>query len=365
MKTISELGWDPWFLERFGEYLGRELVPARVTCDMGPNFEVQCDAGVFTANTSGKLRHSARGRGELPVVGDWVAIQPLPGEDKAVIHAVLPRKTGFSRKEAGTRDRRTGGKTGEQVLASNIDTVFIVCALDGYRSFNIHKIERYLAVAQTSGASPVILLNKTDLNPGYQSCIDEASAIANGIPVLPVSATERTGLDAVEALLEPGKTVVLLGPSGVGKSALINALMGGQVQDTGRVRDADGKGRHTTAQRQMFILPGGGIMVDTPGMRELALWDGDGGSGAVFSDVEGLFARCKFKDCRHQNEPGCAVRQALDEGILDAGRWESYQQLRKEAAFVRRRHDLKARLEEKKKWKNISKEIKRIYRERG
>jgi len=195
--------------------------------------------------------------------------------------------------------------------------------------------------------------------------IDEAKAIAPDILILPVSATERTGLEAVEALLEPGKTVVLLGPSGVGKSALINALLGKEAQDTGTVRHADGKGRHTTTQRQMFILPGGGIVIDTPGMRELALWAVSGSSGSVFDDVEALFARCKFKDCRHESEPGCAVRQALDEGALDAGRWESYLQLQKEAAFVRRRHDLKARLEEKQKWKRISKEIKRLYKGRG
>jgi ribosome biogenesis GTPase len=365
MTTIKELGWDDWFEERFGEYRDRGLVPARVTCDMGPNFEVQCDTGTFLANTSGKLRHTAGSRGELPVVGDWVAIQPAAGADQAVIHAVLPRKTGFSRKEAGSRNRRSGGKTVEQVLAANIDTVFIVCAVDGYRNFNVRKMERYVAVAQASGAGPVILLNKIDLLPGYQSCVDEAKAAVPGIPVLPVSAVVGTGIGEVEALLEPGKTVVLLGPSGVGKSALTNALLGNEAQDTGEVRHADGKGRHTTTQRMMFILPGGGILIDTPGMRELALWAVDGVSGSVFDDVEALFERCKFRDCRHENEPGCAVRQALDEGVLDAERWESYQQLQKEAAFVRRRHDLKARLDEKQKWKRISKEIKRLYKDRG
>jgi len=354
MNTIEDYGWDSWFEGHFAQHRSAGLVPARITRDTGPGFEVHSGDGMLAAEIRGKMRHTAQSRGELPVIGDWVAVRLVPGERKAVIDSVLPRKNSFARKEAGAKDRRRGGKTEEQVLTANVDTAFIVCGLDGYRSFNIRKVERYIAMSLSSGAAPVVLLNKIDLCPEYQEHVAEVQALAPGIPAYPVSALQRIGLEAIEPHLEAGKTGVFLGPSGVGKTALLNALMGGAQLETGEVRQSDGKGRHTTSHRQMEVLPWGGLIIDTPGMRELAVWTDEHGIGMTFGDVESIASLCKFKDCRHEAEPGCAIKKALADGTLDPGRWHGYLKLQREAAFLQRRKDARLRLEDRKKWKKIS-----------
>ncbi len=355
---LPDLGWDSWFEEKFAQWCEEGLVPGRVVSEAGPGFEVECEHGTMLSETSGKLRHTAESRGELPAVGDWVALQPLVAGKRGVIHGVLPRRTAFSRKEAGKRAE-------EQVLVANVDTVFVVAALEGYRSFSLPKLERYLVVGRSSGAEAVIVLNKIDLCPEYQVHVDEVRGIAPDLAILAVSATERIGLEAFEPRLGAGRTGVFLGPSGVGKSALINALSGEDRQDTGEIRAADGKGRHTTTRRQLVVLPGGGLVIDTPGLRELAMWSAEEGLGSVFEDVERLFAECRFRDCRHENEPGCAVKRALENGSLDPARWQSYRKLLKETAFIRRRHDVKEKLAHKKKWKRISQWSKALKKGRG
>ncbi|MFH1640256.1 MAG: ribosome small subunit-dependent GTPase A [Chloroflexota bacterium] len=290
---------------------------------------------------------------QYPVVGDWVIAKALIDEQKGTIHAILPRKSRFSRKVAGER-------TKEQVVSANVDTVFIVSGLDGGRNFNLRRIERYLTLAWSSGATPVIILNKVDLCPDVDVCIRKAEAIATGISIHPVSAKERIGLDALKNYLTKGKTVAFLGSSGVGKSALINALLGVEKQDTGEVREDDRMGRHTTTKRELILLPGGGIVIDTPGMREIQMWAGEDGLQGTFYDIEVLAKRCRFSDCSHNVESGCAVREAIDHGDLDPARLESYRKLQNELIYLASREDHSTRLHEKAKWKKISQWSKEI-----
>jgi ribosome biogenesis GTPase len=281
----------------------------------------------------------------LPAVGDWVAAIPRPGEAAGIVHAVLPRRSRFSRKVAG-------GITDEQVLAANMDTVFLVCGLDG--DFNLRRIERYLAPAYDSGASPVILLNKADLCQDLAARLAEVEAIAAGAPVHAISAADNQNIDAVCQYLATGRTAAFLGSSGVGKSTVINRLIGQDRQRTGEVRTHDSHGRHTTTHRELILLDGGGMVIDTPGMRELQLWSDD--SAAVdeaFEDVERLARACRFRDCRHEAEPGCAIRVAIEDGTLDPGRYDNYLKLQRELRFLERRRNQRFAQQEKDRWKHI------------
>jgi ribosome biogenesis GTPase len=344
VAVLESLGWSPFFAEAFAPYAAEGLVPGRVTREHRGIFRVQAEAGEYVAELAGRLRHEARGRADLPAVGDWVALLPAAQGLRATIQAVLPRRSRFARKAAGEEHD-------EQVAAANVDTVFLVSGLD--RDFNPRRIERYLVMAWESGARPVILLNKADLSTDPEAARREVEAIAGGVPVHVVSVREGRGLEQLEPYLRARETVALLGSSGVGKSTLLNRLSGVEKQATRAVRASDSRGRHTTSHRQIFVLPSGALMVDTPGMRELQLWEAGVGLEATFDDVDTLAAGCRFGNCAHGAEPGCAVRAALADGRLEEGRFASYLKLRDEGARVAREQDKRARSDANRKIRSV------------
>ena len=353
--TLHDLGWDDFFAAAFAPYAEQGLVPARVVAQKGL-YQVSTGAAEHYADVAGKLRHALKGPGGTsgyPAVGDWVALRPPTGDGRALIHAVLPRRSKFSRKVAGQR-------TDEQVVAANVDTIFLVSGLDG--DFNPRRIERYLTAAWDSGARPVVVLNKLDRCDDPDGCLLEAESVAMGVPVHRVSALTGENCDEIHAYLNPGQTVSLLGSSGVGKSTLINRLLGREVQRTLEIRESDDRGRHATTHRELFVLSGGGLVIDTPGLREIQLWEGDQGIESAFADVESLAELCRFADCRHQGEPGCAVEAAAERGELPPERLESYRKLQRELRQIHLRQDELARQQEKKKSKVIERAIREHYR---
>jgi len=360
--NLEELGWDSSFAEHFHRLEEPGLVPARVVSVQRNSCQVLIASGELIAQLSGRMRYRAVGGEEYPAVGDWVVVQPLPGELKAVIQAILPRKSKFSRQFSGGRKRIASGRTEEQVVAANVDTVFLVSGLDGGRNLNLRRIERYLAIARASGAAPVIVLNKVDLCPDITARISKVKTVASGIPVHAVSATERTGIDALKEYLTKGSTAALLGSSGVGKSAIINALLGAEQQTIGEVRERDRRGRHTTTRRDLILLPGGGAVIDTPGMREIQVWGDEKNLDDAFEDISKMAKDCRFSDCRHNTEPGCAVRAAMRRGELDVSHFKNYQKLQRELQCLTARQEGHAALEEKIRWKKISQLQKRIQK---
>lgn len=346
-SSLEELGWNSFFREHFELLRIPESVPARVVSERRNSYQVYCQYGELSTEISGKMRYQALAGDQYPAIGDWVVVKQQTAESKGVIHAILPRTSKFSRKVAGTR-------TGEQVVAANVDTIFIVSGLDGGRNLNLGRIERYLTLTWSSGAAPVIVLNKVDLCTDVDLCVRDIEPVAVGVPIYPVSATERIGLDALTRYLARGETVAFLGSSGVGKSALINALLGAERQEVTKVRQSDGKGSHTTSRRDLIILPDGGAVIDTPGMREIQMWTDEDHPQQAFEDIEALAKECYFKDCQHRTEPGCAVKAAIQRGDLNATRLQSFRKLRRELDHLARRHNHAARLEEKAKWKRIS-----------
>ncbi len=321
---------------------GQEL--ARVCVSQGERARVLMNGAEVDAVAAGALVYAADSGAELPVTGDWVAARRVePG--LALIEGVLPRRSKIARRAAGTRDE-------EQVLAANVDLAFIVCGLDG--DFNVRRLERYMAIAYEGGVEPVIVLNKADTRADAEAAVAEAREVGRSAKVLAISARTGFGCEEVDALLGPGVTAVLLGSSGVGKSTLLNRILGGELQRTAAVRESDSRGRHTTTRRQLIELASGGALIDTPGLREIQLWVSEKSIDAVFDDIAALAAQCRFGDCSHTSEPGCAVREAVD-----AVRLESFHRLRREAE----RHS--NALTEKQRWRSIHKAAKQLYKMRG
>jgi ribosome biogenesis GTPase len=336
--TLEDLGWTPRFAEAFEAHRAPGVTPARVSLEHTHIYRVLSPEGERLARIAGRLRHAARGRADFPAVGDWVAVEtPASGGD-ARIRAVLSRATQFSRRAAGN-------PTEPQVVAANIDVVFLVSGLD--HDFNPRRIERYLVTAADSGATPVIVLNKADLVEDVSAYVAEAEASGQGVPVAAVSARRPESMDALRSHLGRGRTAALLGSSGVGKSSIANALIGEDLLRTREVRASDSRGRHTSTNRQLVLLPGGGILIDTPGMRELQLWDTGEAVAGAFSDIEAIGVQCRFRDCRHASEPGCAVIEAVRAGTLSAERLESYRKLQAEQKFQASQQDERARIEVK------------------
>jgi ribosome biogenesis GTPase len=354
---LAELGWDEALAAQFEPWKEKEGVqPGRVAIEFNHNYRVYVDGGEIDAVVAGRLRHHAAGRGELPAVGDWVVVRLRGGEDRGAIQAVLPRRSRFSRRAAGQ-------VTDEQVVAANADVVFIVMGLDD--DFNLRRLERYLLLARESGAGPVVLLTKPDLSADVPSQVAAASALADGVPVHVLSPKANEGVDQVRAYLTAGRTGALLGSSGVGKSTIINRLVGSDLRRTREVRESDSRGRHTTTHRELVKLPEGGLIIDTPGMRELQLWDVGDAMRETFDDIEALAAGCYFTDCRHREEPRCAVKAAVAGGRVAAARLESYQKLQDELAHLAAQQDERARLEEKRQAKLGSKALRARLREKG
>jgi ribosome biogenesis GTPase len=333
--SLEALGWSAFFDAQFQSLGMPGLVRARVAIEYQDRYHLLAEDGALWAQLSGTLlREANTERMRRPAVGDWVGVQPAEGEGMATIVHLFERRTRFVRQAAGR-------KPGVQVVAANIDAVLVVTSF--VQDFNPRRIERYITSAHESGARAVLVLNKVDLCPELGSdvrpYIEQAHAAAPGIPVLPVSATEQRGLDAVRAQIGAHETVALVGSSGVGKSTLANWLLGAEVQKTAPVRGPDGRGRHTTTHRELIPLPGGGILIDTPGMRELQLWSATDALRDAFPDLEDLAAKCRFRDCRHRREPGCAVTTALRRGELARPRYDSYLALRAEIDALTLRPD--------------------------
>jgi ribosome biogenesis GTPase len=311
------------------------------------------------AIVTGRFRYDALAASDYPAVGDWVALEPTRPEagadDPAVISAVLPRRSSFVRSAADATRRTAGHLADEQVMAANVDVAFIVAGLD--RDFNLRRLERYLAVAWSSGVEPVIVLNKADIATDLEGRLVAVQAIAPGVPVVVLSALTGDHLADLGVHLAAGRTAVVLGSSGVGKSTLVNALLGEQRQATQTVREDDSRGRHTTTHRELFVLPGGALLIDTPGIRSLEVAGADDGVESAFDDIAELAMACRFRDCRHRDEPGCAVRAALTDGSLSADRLASHQKLERELAFAERKGDPRAQAEERKRWKAIHKSV--------
>jgi ribosome biogenesis GTPase len=343
--SIEQLGWGPAFAEPFREYADAGLGAARVAIEHRGAYVLQSDDEIW-AELSGRLRHTARSPLDRPAVGDWVVHdRGAGGTGRAQIQAVLPRTSAFVRRAAGER-------TVEQVVAANVDVLFLVSSLN--QDLNPNRIERYLTLAWESGASPAVVLTKADLCDDREAALALVSAVAFGVPVHVTSVVTGEGTEAVRAHLTGNRTGACVGSSGVGKSTLINVLAGDERLATSDIR-ADGRGRHTTTRRELIVLPGGGCMIDTPGMRELQLWDAEAGLELAFGDIDLLAAGCRFNDCLHEIEPGCAVRAAIAEGTLAADRLESYRKLQRELLYLEIKDDKRARAAERRRWAAISK----------
>lgn len=346
--SLASLGWNNFFQQQL---IGVEdPLPARVIRQDLGRYQLISELGLFTGILPGKARLN-KNKAERPTVGDWVLVSRQEHGEEVIIDHLLERNTKFSRKEAGE-------KFSEQVVAANIDVVFVVTGLD--ENFNPKRIERYLLLCQTSGAMPVVILNKADLCTDIDDKVDQVKAVASHAPIHVVSALSTNDIEPLHQYVSNGMTVAVMGSSGVGKSTLINALLGYDHFKTGAVRDTDSKGRHTTTHRELCPIPSGGMIIDTPGMRELQVWSDEQHLAETFDDIEDLTRHCKFSDCQHQSEPGCAVQEAIRSDALNEERWQSYQKYLRELAFLNEQQDINAKLQRKAGYRKLSKMIRNL-----
>lgn len=356
MHDLTSLGWSEFFESTFQPYRERGHFAGRVVLEERGAYRLYTEHGELSARVRGKLRYDSESAADFPAVGDWVAVSRRERDGLNQIQAVLPRRSKFSRKAAGANSE-------EQVVAANVDTVFLVQGLD--HDFNLRRLERYLVAAFESNAAPVVILNKADLCGDVEKKISEAESVAPGTPVHAISSLSGQGLEALDQYVLRGVTVAFLGSSGAGKSTLINRILGEEIQKTAEVREHDSRGRHTTTHRELIVLKTGGLLIDTPGMRELQMWDASGSLDLAFSDVQSIAAACYFSDCSHQNEPGCAVREALEDGSLDRGRYASYTKMEKELEYLDSRMDTRLNLKRKSREKKIHRAFRTIKPKRS
>jgi ribosome biogenesis GTPase len=337
LPPLDALGWDAEFASAFEQLQDDNLFPARVAAQHRGEYVLLTETEEIRAKAAGRLFYEHEVGGQLPAVGDWVGVTP-----PATITSILPRRSAFIRKHAGDDSM-------EQVLAANVDAAFLLAGLDD--DFSLRRLERYITTAWESGASPIVVLTKADLCDDVPAAVLAVETVAIGVPVHAVSNVLGTGLEALAPYLQPGRTVVLLGSSGVGKSTLLNRLAGADVMRT-RALAADGTGRHTTVHRELVPLSGGGLVIDTPGLRELQFWEGD--LSAAFEDIEALATECRFRNCAHTTEPGCAVLAATNSGTLELDRLRSWRKLQRELEAIAARTDTRLRIARKKRWKQMA-----------
>jgi len=326
--NLKDLGWNRHFSTHFKKFKEQDLIPARVFSERRKNYILYSKRGEIEANARGLLWHKKNTQIETPVVGDWVAIEILPEKNGALIKSVVKRKNSFSRRTAGGRKRTGGGEVVEQVIAANIDIAFIVVGLD--RDFNLRRIERYMALVQSNDAEPIIILNKSDLCKSKLSRKKEVQKLFPDTTIKILVALNKRAVSALKKYIKPGMTAAVLGSSGVGKSTIINQLLGYDKQFVKNISTKAGKGQHATSHRELIALPQGGIIMDNPGMREIQLWGDEDDLFETFADIEQYAQNCKFRNCRHENEPDCAVRKAVDRGRVDVKRFQNYLKLRSE-----------------------------------
>ncbi len=347
-QSLSTMGWEPFFQSHVANLSEGERQPARVVGVRKNSFFISQGRGEWLARVSGRLSHQIDSL--YPVAGDWVVV------NDTVIVAVMPRKNALSRGAAGRRDRGEMLPMRKQVIAANLDTVFIVCGMD--RDFNLRRIERYLTLVYNCGLNPAIILTKADLHEDPQQLVSAVEEVAFGVPVHATSARMSTGMQPLERYLSPGKTVTLIGSSGAGKSTIVNRLCGKRIQATGSISDAVGKGTHTTTSRDLIMLPQGGMVIDNPGIREIALWEADSGVERTFPEIDSLASECRFSDCGHLHEPGCRVKQAVIQGVIPQERLDSYHKMNRELMYLSERQHKSADRVEKERWKGIALKLK-------
>ena len=353
-RHLSQMGWTSHFQTQLETPCNDDVIPARVVGVRKNSFHVSDGKREWLATTAGRLKHQSHGL--YPVTGDWVLMA------HTVISAVLIRKNALSRGAAGTHGKQEALPQKEQVIAANLDTVFVVCGLD--RDFNLRRIERYLTLVYNCGLNPVIILTKSDLCPDPEQFVSEVEAVTFGAPVHLVSAKDALGLTQLERYLSPGQTTTMIGSSGAGKSTLVNRLYGKTVQATGSISNSVGKGTHTTTTRDLIMMPRGGMVIDNPGIREIAFWDDDGGVKVAFPEIETLAGTCRFSNCSHMHEPGCRVLQAVAEGAISQGRLESYRKMKRELAYLSDRQHKSADRVEKERWQEVALRIKAMKKRR-
>ena len=349
--NLQQLGFTEFFTEQLQTFESNNKLVGRVMLEHKHSYRVLTEAGEVLATVSGHFAFHAFTRKDYPAVGDFVLVEKMPGEARAIIHELFERKSKFTRKMAGN-------EIDEQIVAANVDIVFLVMSVNA--DFSVRRLERYLVAAWDSGATPVIVLTKADLCDDVEHYEKEVEAIAFGVEIIVVSALTGQGIDALQAVLAEGKTAALLGSSGAGKSTLTNALLHREQMKVSHIREDDAKGRHTTTHRELVVLPSGACLIDTPGMRELQLWDQSDSLSSSFSDIETFADSCHFRNCTHTTEPHCAVLQAIKIGSLDKARLASYFKLQKELAFIEQKTNTAAKLAEKQKWKQMSKSNKKL-----